>query len=164
VAAVVSILWCIDLPGAFAQVIGGQAEMERLRSNAEDAIANGDSDGAALNSGKAALMAAQLAKRQTDEAIATWYRGAEALFRAQEHAYRALALFQRAGGQPPASTGVCSSIRLAEQDTRNAGRLLAKSSQTPMEAQRKDQAGSLRTAAEEWEKTIEGMAADFECR
>jgi hypothetical protein len=160
----VSILWCINLPGAFAQVIGDQAEMERLRSNAEEAIANGDSDGAAMNSGKAALMAAQLAKRQTEEAIATWYRGAEALFRGQEHAYRALALFQRAGGEPPASTGVCHSIRLAEQDIRNAGRLLAKSSQAPVEATRQDQEESLRTVAEEWEKTIEGMAADFQCR
>ena len=46
-----------------------------------------------MNIGKAALMASQLARRQKDVGRAQWYRGAESLFRAQEHSYRAQALF-----------------------------------------------------------------------
>ena len=147
----------------FAQVLGEQAEMERLHNKAEEAIANGDPDGAAMNSGKAALMAAQLAGRQKDESTEAWYRGAEALFRAQEHAYRALALFQRAGGQPPASTGVCSSIRLAGQEIQNAGRWLGKSG-SPAEGAGSPMPGTpLPSVREDWIKTIEAMSGDFQC-
>ena len=42
----------VCLPGpAFSQVISEEAEMNRLQARAEEAIANGDSDGAALHSG-----------------------------------------------------------------------------------------------------------------
>src|SRR6185295_16306611 len=103
-----------------AQTIGEHAEMERLRVKADEAIANGDPDGAAMNSGKAALMASQLAKRDGENPTGDWYRAAEALFRSQEHGYRALALFQRGGGNPPASTGVCQSLQLAKQESSRA--------------------------------------------
>jgi hypothetical protein len=138
----------------FAQVMGEEAEMDRLQNRAEEAIANGDPDGAAMNMGKAALMASQLAKRR-DAAQSQFLHGAEALFRAQEQAYRALALFQRAGGQPPASSGVCGSMRLAKEH-------LDKSIALLVDAAPRD--GRLQSSAAEWIKTVDGMNADFQCR
>lgn len=162
-AVFLSLLLLLVVQDARAQVIGERAEMERLRIKAEDAIANGDADGAAMNSGKAALMAAQLAKQQADEAAAGWYRGAEALFRAQEHAYRALALFQRAGGQPPASTGVCQSIRLARQQIQKAAEWVGKGDPASAGTGPANQGGLFSSTAAEWVKTIDGMTEDFQC-
>ena len=139
----------------FAQVMGEEAEMDRLQTRAEEAMANGDPDGAAMNMGKAALMASQLAKRQASAGPSQWFRGAEAFFRAQEQAYRALALFQRAGGQPPASSGVCGSMRLAKEHLDKSVALL-------VDAAPRD--GRLQSSAAEWMKTLEGMNADFQCR
>lgn len=139
----------------FAQVMGEEAEMDRLQTRAEEAMANGDPDGAAMNMGKAALMASQLAKRQANAGQSQWFRGAEAFFRAQEQAYRALALFQRAGGQPPASSGVCGSMRLAKEHLDKSVALL-------VDAAPRD--GRLQSSAAEWMKTLEGMNADFQCR
>jgi len=48
------------------QVVGDEAEMARLRVKAEDAMGNDDPDGAAMMIGRAALMAARLAKTQND--------------------------------------------------------------------------------------------------
>jgi hypothetical protein len=141
-----------------AQVIGEEAEMERLQGRAEEAIANGDADGASMNMGKAALMASQLAKKQDDQSKAQWYRGAEALFRSQEHGYRALALFERAGGQTPASSGVCGSMRLAKQHLDQSISLLVDAA--PVDRRSKQ----LQTTATDWVKTLEGMNADFQCR
>ena len=67
---------------AFSQVMGEEAELERLQNKAEEAMANDDADGAAMNIGKAALMAGQLANRQKDAGRMQWYRGAEAHERA----------------------------------------------------------------------------------
>ena len=139
----------------FAQVMGEEAEMDRLKTRADESMANGDPDGAAMNMGKAALMASQLAKRQANAGQSQWLRGAEALFRAQEQAYRALALFQRAGGQPPASSGVCGSMRLAKEHLDKSVTLL-------VDAAPRD--GHLQSSAAEWIKTLEGMNADFQCR
>jgi hypothetical protein len=143
---------------ALAQVVGEEAEMDRLQAKAEEAIANGDSDGAAMNMGKAALMASQLTKTQEDSGKAQWYRGAEALFRAQEQGYRALALFERAGGQTPASSGVCGSLRLAKQYLDKALSLFVDS--VPAAAKSSNLSG----VATEWIQTLEGMNADFQCR
>jgi len=139
----------------FAQVMGEEAEMDRLQTRAEESIANGDPDGAAMNMGKAALMASQLAKRNANAGQSQWFRGAEALFRAEEQAYRALALFQRAGGQPPASSGVCGSMRLAKEHLDTSVALL-------VDAAPRD--GRLQSSAAEWVKTLEGLNADFQCR
>jgi hypothetical protein len=144
-------------PSVLAQVVGDEAEMERLRVKAEEAIANGDPDGASMNSGKAALMAAQLAKQRRADPESAWYQGAESLFRAQEHAYRALALFQRAGGQPPASTGVCSSMQLAKRELQAAEKGLQEGSDTT------GKRAVLHSVATEWANTIEGLTNDFQC-
>ena len=140
-----------------AQVMGEEAELERLQQKAEEAITNDDADGAAMNMGKAALMAGQLASRQKDAGRMQWYRGAESLFRAQEHTYRAQALFVRAGGQLPASSGVCGSMTLAKQSLGKAVTLLVDADPGDGRLQ------NLHTIATEWVKTIDGMAADFQC-
>src|SRR6476620_6882204 len=57
---------------AFGQVMGEEAELERLQHKAEEAMANEDADGAAMNIGKAALMAGQLASRQKDAGRMQW--------------------------------------------------------------------------------------------
>jgi hypothetical protein len=142
---------------AFGQVMGEEAELERLQNKAEEAMANDDADGAAMNIGKAALMAGQLANRQKDAGLSQWYRGAESLFRAQEHTYRAQALFVRAGGQLPASSGVCGSMKLAKQSLGKAVTLLVDADPGDGRLQ------NLHTIATEWIKTIDGMTADFHC-
>jgi hypothetical protein len=142
----------------WGQVIGEEAEMNRLQIKTEEAIANGDADSAALNMGKAALMASQLIKREQDQSKAQWLRGAEALFRSQEHGYRALALFERAGGQTPASSGVCGSMSLAKQYLDKSISLLVDTA--PADRRSKQ----LQTTATEWVKTWEGMNADLQCQ
>jgi len=146
-----------------AQTVGDEAEMERLQSRAEEAIANGDAEGAAMSSGKAALMAAQLAKRHSDSRGSVLFQGAEALFRGQEQAYRALALFQRAGGQPPASSGVCSTIQLAKQYLNHSVRLLSEQGAATTDPNIAQRSTHLQATTAEWVKTVEGMIADFQC-
>ncbi len=142
-----------------AQVISDEAELERLQNRAEEAIANGDADGAAMNIGKAALMAGQLAAKQKDAGRSQWYRGAEHLFRAQEQVYRAQALFVRAGGQPPASSGVCGSMSLAKQHLAKAATMLVDAD--PGEGRL--QSLNLHAIATEWVKTLDDLNGDFQC-
>lgn len=141
----------------FAQIMSDQAELERLQNKAEEAMANEDAEAAAMNIGKAALMASQLAHQQKDAGRAQWYRGAESLFRAQEHTYRAQALFARAGGQLPASSGVCGSMSLAKQHLGKAVPLLVDGDPGDGRLQ------NLHTIATEWIKTVDGMTADLQC-
>ncbi len=148
----------------FAQVVGDEAEMQRLQNRAEEAMANGDADGAALHSGKAALMAAQLAAQHHEPAVTELYRGAEALFRAQEHAYRAQALFQRAGGQLSASSGVCGTLRMAELKVTDATKRLNGEPVSAIEAGYRPERERLRGQTADWAQTIDGMAKDFQCR
>jgi len=148
---------CVYGSTALGQVMSEEAELERLQNKAEEAIANEDAEAAAMNIGKAALMASQLARRQKDLGRAQWYRGAESLFRAQEHSYRAQALFVRAGGQLPASSGVCGSMSLAKQHLGKAVTLLVDADPGDGRLQ------NLHTIATDWLKTINGMTADFQC-
>jgi len=143
------------------QVVGEAAEMERLQARAEEAIANGDAEGASMHMGKAALMAARLAKQAAALDRQRDYLAAEALFRAEEHGYRALALFQRAGGQPPASSGVCGSLGLAGQSLGHARELLDREPDgaAPVPPFRQ----GLRTAAARWAGTLDGLREDFQC-
>ncbi len=145
-----------------AQVVGDEAEMERLERRAEDAIANGDAEGAAMNMGRAALMASQLVRREEDSGRARLLRGTERLFRGEEQAYRALALFERAGGRLPASSGVCGTIRSAYHHVAESVKLLEgdtpnRSSAAPAEQDR------LQALADDWVITIESLRADFQC-
>lgn len=148
----------------FAQGVGEEAEMDRLQARAEELIANSDPEGAAMQMGRAALMALQLTKRAGDRPVRSVYEGAETLFRAQEHAYRALALFQRAGGQPPASTGVCHTLQAARSGVQKAGLQLTLHPHSvalaPTESSRLT---ALRASADDWTTVVASMAIDFQC-
>lgn len=147
---------------ARSQVAGDEAELERLRVKAEDAMANEDADGAAMAMGRAALMALHLAKRETDGLRSQMFQGAEHLFRSQEHGYRALALFRRAGGELPASSGVCGSLGLAQTEVEHSLHTLVA---TPSTGDRRvtQQAHELRQAAETWLTVLSSMQTDFQC-
>ena len=116
-----AITWSPAGPG-WTQTIGEEAELGRLQVKAEDAMASDDPEGAAMAMGRAAMMAKRLSLvTRNDGTSARLYQGAESLFRSQEHGYRAMALFRRAGGQLPASSGVCGSLALAQGSVQHAG-------------------------------------------
>ncbi len=148
---------------AAAQVIGNEGEMDRLRVKAEEAIANEDPEGAAMNMGRAALMAKVLAKTHREDGSAVQlFEGAELLFRSQEHSYRAMALFRRAGGQLPASSGVCGSLSLALNSLQQS--LATLKNEGPGSNPLAPKALQLRDAATDWETVIDSMIADYQCR
>lgn len=159
------LLWPSDRSDLiFSQVMGDEAELERLRVRAEEAMANEDADGAAMAMGRAALMALHLAKQHTNEPRGKIFLGAEHLFRSQEHGYRALALFRRAGEQLPASSGVCGSLRLAhteaEHSLQTLTAVLATADNDPQVVSR---ANDFRQATETWMTVLGSMHADFQC-
>lgn len=141
------------------QVRGDEAELERLVGKAEDAMANDDPDGAASMMGRAGLLAAQLSKRH-DGWKAGWYKGREALFRAQEHTYRGMALFKRAGGELPASSGVCGSFALAYTSLRHTTDEPPAASSEP---QARAESDRLHAAASHWHTVLDGLVADYQC-
>ena len=147
---------------SIAQVMGDKAELGRLQAKAEDAIANDDPDGAAMMMGRAALLAAQLAKKQEGfgEQVFT---GSAALFRSQEHTYRAVALFRRAGGQLPASSGVCGSLALAQTNLGHALDVVATPSTPPPASHLIEDATHLHESAENWNTVIESMITEYQC-
>jgi hypothetical protein len=159
----VVILLSIGVPG-WSQVTGDEAELSRLQIKAEEAISNDDPDGAALNMGRAALLAKQLGKKYRDQAaVASLYHGAEPLFRSQEHGYRAMALFRRAGGQLPASSGVCGSLALAQGSAQQALSLLGPVHDEQLSVPLKERVGRLRQTADDWAVAVASMIADYQC-
>lgn len=158
----VALILCIAANGQ-AQVMGEEAELDRLRAKAEDAMGNDDAETAAMSMGRAALMAAQLAKRQTESATRQTFNAAEHLYRSQEHGYRAVALFRRAGGELPASAGVCGSLQLAQLELRHAQDALS----APDVTEEKNTASPRRKAAqqgmEDWSIVLDSMQGEFRC-
>ncbi len=140
-----------------AQLIGEEAELDRLQEKAEASMALGDPEGAALNIGKAALMASILAKKEPETDAGQIYLGMAWLFRAQENTYRAIALFQRGGEGIPASSGVCYSLALGAQDAERSQEPLGTLAPTDQDQQR------FQAQALEWTETIKELQADFEC-
>jgi hypothetical protein len=150
------------LEQTMAQVTGDPAEMDRLQVKAEEAIGNDDPEGAAMNMGRAALMAKRLGQLNRDNAAATrLYQGAESLFRSQEHGYRAMALFRRAGGQLPASSGVCGSLALAQGNVSQATSLLGQDEN--VSGPLGDRAARLRATADDWVTVIASMVSEYQC-
>ncbi len=148
---------------ATAQLIGNEAEMDRLQGKAEEAMASDDQEGAAMAMGRAALMAKYLAKaNQNDGAALHLFQGAEILFRSQEHSYRAMALFHRAGGQLPASSGVCGSLSLAQSSLQQALTMLTPENRKP--GPRTAKTLQLQQAAADWGTVIDSLIADYQCR
>ena len=142
-----------------AQVVGDEAELGRLQSKAEDAIGNDDADGAAMMMGRAALLAAQLGKRETGWKTA-FRKGQEALFRSQEHTYRAMALFRRAGGQLPASSGVCGSLALGHTTLTHVAEGKGPS---PQDTRLLEEAKRLQESADNWQQVIDSLIAEYQC-
>lgn len=159
--AVSAVTLCLAEPG-WTQTIGDEAELERLRVKAEEAIASDDPEGAAMNMGRAAMMAKRLGlfNRDHSESVRL-YQGAESLFRSQEHGYRAMALFRRAGGQLPASSGVCGSLALAQGSVQRALLDLAGVSAPP--AALVERAKRWRESADDWVTVVSAMIADYQC-
>lgn len=152
----------LTIGSSHAQVISDAAELERLRVKAEDAIGSDDPEGAAMNMGRAALMAKRLGQLNHDNADAVrLYRGAESLFRSQEHGYRAMALFRRAGGQLPASSGVCGSLAMAQGSLQHAVTDLTLDTSTP--APLSERAKRWRATADDWHTVLGSMITDYQC-
>ncbi|SPP65987.1 hypothetical protein [Nitrospira lenta] len=142
-----------------AQVMGDEAELGRLQSKAEEAIGNDDADGAAMMMGRAALLAAQLGKREAGSKTA-FRKSQEALFRSQEHTYRAMALFRRAGGQLPASSGVCGSLALART---SLGHVTELDSSAPQDTRLLEEDTRLRASADTWRQVVDSIIAEYHC-
>ena len=136
--------------------------MTRLEEKAEEAMAMGDPNGATLSIGKAALMASLLAKKEADPHVRQVYDGAEALFRAQENGYRALALFEQAGGQLPPPSGVCQLLGLAQEHGNVATQKLAQHP-TSNETASVDLHQRISAKTQEWLQIIEELQMDFSC-
>ena len=155
-------IFSFALTVGWAQIIGEEAELERLQVKAEDAIASDDPEGAAMAMGRAAMMAKRLSQVNRNEgATARLYLGAESLFRSQEHGYRAMALFRRAGGQLPASSGVCGSLAFAQGSVQHALADFAGAGPPPdpLVAQAK----RWRDTAEDWVTVVAAMITDYQC-
>ncbi|MCC2641782.1 MAG: exported protein of unknown function [Nitrospira sp.] len=127
-------------------------------------MGNEDAEGAAMNMGRAALMAARLAQRQTESASRGIYKAAEHLYRSQEHGYRAVALFRRAGGGLPASAGVCGSLQLAHLELRHAQEIFTQPDQAAsQEAAHSVRLAAVRDGTEDWVIVLDSMQAEFHC-
>ena len=145
-----------------AQVMGDDQELARLRNKAEDAIASDDPDGAAMMMGRAALLSAQVARKR-DAFSGVVYRRMESLFRAQEHTYRGMSLFRRAGGQLPASSGVCGSLSLAVNSLRQAAESLGYIPSPPPAPHLLQEIAHLKEAIENWNRVTDSMIAEYQC-
>ena len=146
-----------------AQVLGEEAELDRLRTKAEEAMGNDDAEGAAMNMGRAALMASRLAKRETEPAPRRTFQATERLYRSQEHAYRALALFRRAGGELPASAGVCGSLQLARLELQHAQEALSQPDHAAPPDSPSPRLTALRQTAGDWTIVLASMQGEFRC-
>ena len=145
-----------------AQQSNEQAEMKRLELQADELIIVGDPNGAAQAIGKAAMMAGILAKQEADETLQKLYTGTKSFFRTQENGYRSLAIFEQAGGQPPAPTSACQLLDLAKQHNTKAQDILSSidmaiTSNTTYLAKR------YRTQSQEWAEIIKELKTDFAC-
>lgn len=140
-----------------AGLTDNHSELSRLRNEADKAISIGDPQSAALNSGKAALMVAIMAKQETQLQRKAQFHSLESLLRTQEHVYRAIALFQQGGEHIPASSGVCGTLSQASTYQKNAKNLL------PNLLSEDPQFQNLPSELQEWKETTEELHADFGC-
>lgn len=149
------LLLVVAIPPDPARTTDREKELSRLQAKAEDAMAQGDPQGAANNIGRAALLASQLDK-QSDATLPP-YRIMVDLFRAQEQVYRAMALFQQSGERTPVSSGICSLLSLGGQ---HAARALEHNTATP-EGQALDE--PLRRQIMEWLQIIQELQQEWDC-
>ena len=91
------------------------------------------------------------AKKEERNELQAYFQSLETILRAQESAYRAIALFQQSGEQIPASSGVCHSIFLALNHQKKAKKLLV----TPIPQDPLFQ--NLPIDLQEWKETIDEL-------
>ena len=147
------VLVVYSLP-SHAQLTGEQGELTRLQTQAEDSMAQGDPQGAAISMGKAALLAAQLSTQRLPKTDQQPYQLMADLFRTQEQVYRAIALFQQSGEQIPASSGVCRLLALGGHHVALA---LKNGPALPQNA-------SLHEQTTEWLEIVQELQQEWACR
>ena len=158
----IAILGSLTTTDSSAQRIGKQAEMDRLELQGEDLATQADPEGAALAFGKAAMMAELLRRDSQEPAMQIILQATSYLFRAQEQSLRALALFELAGGIPPASSGVCQYLVQGTQKLHHSKNLLENTTAfTRMELNMKQ--SLLLEKTQEWENLVQGLHEDFGC-
>lgn len=150
------LLLVVGIPPDPARTTDGERELSRLQTQAEDAMAQGDPQGAANSIGRAALLASQLDKQF--DSTQPPYRIMVDLFRAQEQVYRAIALFQQGGERTPASSGICS---LLSQGRQHAFRAAENHSATSSDHAVHDH---LFQQTMEWQEIIRELQHDWSCR
>ncbi len=153
-----------SLPLVMGQEMGAEPEMSRLEQRAEALIAQGDPEGASLSIGKAAMMATELEKQVSGKARGTFYRALQKLFRAQEQVFRALALFERGGGTPPASPALCLEFIQAQRKIEEARRLFQSQDLNVPEGSIAMRVQKRLTTIEEWQETVRTLRDDLDCR
>ena len=147
---------------SFAQVVGKVGEMDRLEQQADNLAAQADPEGAALAIGKAAMMADLLKTESQKPSTGRIFHAASLLYRAQELGFRALALFERTGGTPPAPVGVCQYLFQGHQKLDGSKNLLDRTSPVfPEEI--KVRREKLLQNNEEWKNLLLGLHNDFAC-
>jgi hypothetical protein len=147
---------------SLAQRVGEQAEMDRLEQQADNLAAQNDPEGAALAIGKAAMMADLLTRDSKEPQGKTIYQAAAHLFRGQELGLRALALFDRAGGQAPASAGVCHYLVQGNQKLHHSKTFLEDTPSFPKKDFQLRQT-TLLQKNEEWKDLLQDLHEDFAC-
>ena len=149
-------------PG-IAQVVGKLAEMDRQEQQAEDLAAQADPEGAALAIGKAAMMAELLTTESHKPAAGEIFQAASLFYRAQELGFRALALYERAGGTPPASAGVCQYFYQGHQKLADSKDLLKRIPPSGLPEEIKGRHDLLLQKNKEWDNLFRGLHKDFAC-
>ncbi|MEX2494229.1 MAG: hypothetical protein WD425_21025 [Nitrospirales bacterium] len=135
--------------------------MDRLEQQADELAAQSDSEGAALAMGKAAMMADILTNESRNSLAGEIFQAAGHLYRAQELGFRALALYERTGGTPPAPDGVCHYLFQGHQKLADSKDLLVPPSVIPEEI--KARRDHLLQKNEEWGNLFLGLHKDFVC-
>jgi hypothetical protein len=160
-----AILYTFSLLGdnrTAAQGTGNLAEMDRLEQRADELAAQADPEGAAQTIGKAAMMADILMLPTQEPSTQAVFQAASMQYRAQERGLRALALFERAGGHPPAPAGVCHYLSQALtklQESQTFLEQVVESSDEEIKSRR----DKLVQGNQEWKTIFEGLQEDFEC-
>ncbi len=156
--AITLLAFVLCISSSPVQATNGNREILQIQAQAEDAMAQGDPQGAAITIGRAALLASQISRQQTPQPDQPPYRLMADLFRTQEQAYRALALFQQSGEQTPVSSGICTLLSLGQQ---HANQALAHHSATatgeafhePLHSQTLEWLGIIQELQKEWNCT-----------
>lgn len=144
------------------QVLGEVAELDRLERRAEEAMAYGDPQGAALSIGKAALMSSMLGDQANRQPEAELWDAVTQLFRGQEETFRALALFEQTGASPPPPAGVCHALKHALEtmhEVQGAFHHLATSDNNDL----KSRVQRYRSTVKDWINLLPDLQQDLAC-